>query len=179
MINHPEVKKVLIGDYYYWEYKNKHYPDRLSKRNTMGLIKEKAAEYCKGKGLDIGAGNFPLDGAIPIRDNAEQNAYKLDHDDNSLDYIFSSHCLEHLVKPFDALKLWITKIKKGGKLFLYLPHIDMELWRPGGPWVGAQHKWSPTHEVIINYFEKSGIRVLKFDDKKDEFWSWHIVGVKE
>ena len=31
--------------------------------------------------------------------------------DNSLDYIFSSHLLEHLEKPYQAIDLWCSKLK--------------------------------------------------------------------
>jgi len=56
-------------------------------------------------------------------------------DGNSLpagawDYVFSSHCLEHLVNPVAALEHWKTRIRPGGVLLLYLPHPEMKYWRP-------------------------------------------------
>lgn len=178
MINHPEVTKHIIEGGIYWKYQDKYYPDRLTKRNAMENIKEMALTYCKGKGLDIGAGRFPLSGAIPIRNEFDQNAYNLSkYEDNSLDYIFSSHCLEHLDRPFEAIDLWITKLKKYGILFFYLPHIDMILWRPGKPW-GTDHKWSPTNDIMITELLNRKISIVALQDYKDTFWSWYIIGRK-
>ena len=50
--------------------------------------------------------------------------------DEKYDYIFSSHCLEHLVDPISALEHWKSRLKQCGVLFLYLPHPDMEYWLP-------------------------------------------------
>jgi len=68
-----------------------------------------------------------LPGAIPINiadDILDYDAYKLP-DYKELDYIFSSHCLEHLHDPVKALEYWKEHIRKDGTLFLYLPHPDM------------------------------------------------------
>ena len=46
------------------------------------------------------------------------------------DYVFSSHCLEHLPNYVEALLHWKSRIRPGGTLFLYLPHPDMKYWRP-------------------------------------------------
>jgi len=73
------------------------------------------------------------------------------------------------------LELWIRKLKPGGKLYLYLPHESMMLWRRGGPWVGLGHKWRPTHEVLIPFLEHHGMRPIEFNSSRDSYWSFHIV----
>lgn len=174
----PEVKKVLKAGSVFWEYKNKLYPDRLNKGNAIEGVKDFALTYCKGTGLDIGSGRYPLPGAVPIQDYLGRNAYDLrDFEDESLDYVFSSHCLEHLERPDEAIKLWTSKLKLGGILFLYLPHESMELWRPGAPWVGDQHKWIPTFETVFTMMENNGLTIIDNSDI-DYMWSWNIVGEK-
>lgn len=180
-VNPPDltVKEVEVNGEKYYKYLNVLYPDYLNQGNAMSYIKAKALEHCKGKGIDIGASDWPIDGADPIQEGEEENAYHLpNHKDESLDFVFSSHCLEHLDKYKDALELWVSKLKVGGILFLYLPHKDMKLWNPGGPWVGEAHKWIPTFEQLKADFEELGLDFIEGNVSKDKYWSFHIVGKK-
>jgi predicted SAM-dependent methyltransferase len=170
----------MIGQNIYYKYKGELYPEYLNKGNAMSFIIDVTKKYCVGRGIDIGAGAWPFPGAIPIDNDPDQNAYKLDRiKDNSLDYVFSSHCLEHLEKWQTALDLWIRKLKSGGILFLYLPHKSQKLWRPGSPGVRSLHKWVPTVELICPVLESKGMKFLEVNVEKDRFWSFHIVAIKE
>lgn len=173
------VHKVVKQGEVYYKYKGDLYPEYLNRGNNAAYIYETARRYCQGKGLDIGAGKWPIQGAIPIDNYGDQNAYDLDNfEDNSLDYIFSSHCLEHLNSWEDALSLWIKNIKTGGILFLYLPHKSMKMWSPGGPWARHNHVWIPTVEEISPFLLRSGMQILDYNLDKDEYWSFHIVARK-
>jgi predicted SAM-dependent methyltransferase len=70
--------------------------------------------------------------------------------DGEVDYIFSSHCLEHINDWVGALDYWGTKLKKGGVIFLYLPDYSQEYWRP---WNNKKHINILTPEYLKNYFE--------------------------
>lgn len=170
------VREVSIDGRLHHAYRGRLYPDYLHHGNACSHIAERALPYCAGRGLDIGAGEWPLPGAIPVRDEAEANAYRLDKfDDDSLDFIFSSHCLEHLERWPEALDLWVRKLKPGGVLFLYLPHESMGLWKRCGPWVGLGHKWTPTHEVLVPHLERRGMQVIDLNPGHDDYWSFHVV----
>ena len=161
------------------KYRGVYYPDYLNKGNASSFISSKAKEYCNGRGIDIGADKWPQPGAIAILNETSQNAYKLDNfADNSLDYVFSSHCLEHLDNWQDALSLWISKIKPDGILFLYLPHKTMRLWNRGEPWVGFDHKWIPEAEIVNSFLVKNGMKIIEYNPDKDNYWSFHIVAKK-
>jgi len=156
------------------------YPDYLNKGNAMAWIEERALSVCKGRGLDIGAGSFPLKGSISIDKTAGCDAHQLGQfSDGSLDFVFSSHCLEHLESPLDALRLWTSKLKPGGVLFLYLPHPDMEDWHPGGPFVGDQHKWIPDPSTICDWLETElRLERVKVEEKADAYWSFAATGYR-
>src|SRR5688500_5601180 len=48
-----------------------------------------------------------------------------------VDYIFSSHCLEHIETPwYQVLEYWKTNIKEGGVIFLYISDLSQEYLRP-------------------------------------------------
>lgn len=108
--------------------------------NQIQFIKQKALQWCRGTGLDIGAGKSPLDDSIPIEDNNEENAYKLKREDESMDYVFSSHCLEHLDDPKKALSEWTRVLKQEGILYLYLPSQNYIPWRKE-----SMPKWHKTN----------------------------------
>ncbi len=110
-----------------------------------------AKEICKGVGYDIGCNNLGwcLPGAIPIDPalpNCINDAYNLPTQE--VDYIFSSHCLEHLKDWVGAIDYWKTKLKDGGVLFLYLPHSLQTYWRP---WNNRKHIHSLEAATIQQY----------------------------
>jgi SAM-dependent methyltransferase len=109
-----------------------------------------AKKFCKGKGYDIGCmkKEWALPGAVPIdvSFDDEWDAYNLP--DTTVDYIFSSHCLEHLPNWVEALDYWTTIINSKGTLFLYLPHYSQEYWRP---WNNRKHIHAFDETIIKDY----------------------------
>lgn len=122
-------------------FNNNEYPALQSKGFASHFSFPFAQAICKGKGYDIGYSkwDWKLAGAIGIDDGkmynddiepmADVSATELPYDE--MDYIFSSHCLEHLHDWVGVLDYWHSKIKSGGVLFLYLPNCDIqEYWQP-------------------------------------------------
>lgn len=112
-----------------FRYRGELYPEYLKHGNACQFIAPTALQFCQGTGLDVGAGKWPLPGATPV-DGSDGVSDAMALPEGRFDYIFSSHCLEHLVNPVFALDHWKTRLKAGGVLFLYLPHPDMAYWRP-------------------------------------------------
>ncbi len=111
-----------------FEYRGTKYPEYLKHGNACQFIAPTALQFCKGNGLDVGASNWPLPGATPIGPPNGWDAMKLPS--GEFDYVFSSHCLEHLGNPVEAIEHWKTRLRPGGVLFLYLPHPEQKYWRP-------------------------------------------------
>ena len=44
--------------------------------------------------------------------------------DNTLDYVLTSHVIEHFFDPVKALREWHRVIKPGGYIFIIAPHMD-------------------------------------------------------
>ena len=76
------------------------------------------------------------------------DAYNLP--DLEVDYIFSSHCLEHLPDWVGALDYWNSKLKIGGILFLYLPHKSQKYWNP---WNNRKHYHMFSSSQFNKYFK--------------------------
>lgn len=103
-------------------------------------------------GYDIGCAKLEwcLGWAHPIDPVIDSiwDAYRLPS--KNVDYIFSSHCLEHLRDWVGALDYWATKIKRGGILFLYLPSPEQRYWLP---WNNRKHIHSLSPELLAAYFK--------------------------
>lgn len=153
-----------------FEYRGVRYPDYIRHGNAMQFIAATAAHFCKGQGLDIGGGKWPLPGAQSVDRSGGSDAATLPGE--NWDFIFSSHCLEHLVDPVGALEHWKTRLRAGGTLFLYLPHPDMTYWRPQNCRKHL-HTWRPVEMAEL-------LRDLGFVDvihgERDLAWSFAVVG---
>jgi len=81
--------------------------------------------YCQGRGIDIGCGDDPLDGATTWDwgDGDAVHVNGLTH--GVYDFVYSSHCLEHLSDPVLAIQNWWRLLKSNGYLILFVPHRDL------------------------------------------------------
>jgi SAM-dependent methyltransferase len=135
------------------EFNGKLYPTFQS----IGFASQFAIPYarhvCKGIGYDIGCNRtewaFPE--SIPIDWTFGSDALSLP--EQVVDYIFSSHCLEHLPNWVTALDHWSTRLKSTGTLFLYLPHRSQEYWLP---WNNKKHVHVFDQEMLQCYLENNG-----------------------
>ncbi len=170
------MKRVRGG----WEFENHVYPDYLTVGGTSRAIERTALKYCKGIGLDVGAGYWPLPGSTPI-DLVRGPGLGHSLDDiptASQDYIFSAHTLEHIADWRPELGRWVSKLKAGGQLFLYLPHPDCGLWHPRNPYMAPEHKWAPDSEVICDHLVTIGLTIVDRDDGPDHFYSFFVCARK-
>ncbi|MDY7576937.1 methyltransferase domain-containing protein [Herbaspirillum sp. RTI4] len=93
------------------------------------------SRYFVGRGIDIGgapdplaqhAGLFPRMGEVRTWDLPDGDAQGMQGiADESLDFVYSSHCLEHMVDVRQALKNWLRILKPGGYLIVTVPDEDL------------------------------------------------------
>ncbi len=92
-----------------------------------------------GEGLDFGGARGPIGPNVPICDRLDTDVFgrPVAYQDlkavknRSLDYIFSSHTLEHIAALDGTLQLLNRKLKPGGVLVLHLPAYTCTRWRAG------------------------------------------------
>ncbi|MFZ2072724.1 MAG: class I SAM-dependent methyltransferase [Minisyncoccia bacterium] len=80
----------------------------------------------KGKGIDIGPSSDPVFPNVQMFDKENGDANEITkyvHD--QFDYVYSSHCLEHMHDPKKALLDWWKLVKPGGYLFFTVPDEDL------------------------------------------------------
>lgn len=121
------------------------------------------AKWLRGRGLDIGAGDFKVLPHVISVDNMHHQQYgftikpdilvetaeKLEiFGSQSMDFVYSSHLLEHIDNYAAALKEWWRLVKVGGYLVLYLPDED-EYPKVGEDGANPDHKWNVNYGRVI------------------------------
>ena len=140
------------------------------------------APYLKGRGLDIGAGDFKVLPHVISVDNMHhaqfgfnvrpdilvQSADKLDmFAFESMDFVYSSHLLEHMENPEKALKEWWYRVKPGGYMILYLPHEDLYP-KVGEEGANPDHKHDLNEDKVIRWMYRIGFWDLEVCEKRNQ-----------
>jgi hypothetical protein len=152
------------------QFNNKDYPAIQAAGNAMQFAKPVFSLLTTPDmiGYDIGCNKeeWKFDGAVPIDPVlGKWSAMNLPH--GEVDYIVSAHMLEHYVGRFqDVVEYWLTKIKKGGLIGLYLPNCDYQkYWAWGNkkhvhylsPDIMQQYcEWIYSQDMITKFFVSEG-----------------------
>ncbi len=146
------------------EYKGSIYPKLQAEGFAAQYAFPFAQKFCKGIGFDIGCmkdewaypGSIGIDAVMqPPYNDAMQLPNLADFCTGNepvlmMDYIFSSHCLEHLNDWVAALDYWATRLKSNGVLFMYLPNMDeSKYWQPQN---NRKHKHYLNPNILQSYF---------------------------
>lgn len=98
--------------------------DETSKTKLIWGDLEK--KIIQGSGIDIGCGNDPVTSDVKKFDIENGDANFITKYVNDLfDFVYSSHCLEHMHDPKNALIEWWKLVKPGGYLILIVPDEDL------------------------------------------------------
>jgi SAM-dependent methyltransferase len=112
------------------------------------------SRYFVGHGIDIGGKPDPLGQYVGVFARMQSvRTWDLDDGDaqslagvadDSLDFVHSSHCLEHMVDVAEAMWNWIRVLKPAGYIIVTVP--DEDLYEQGN-WpsrFNTDHKWTFT-----------------------------------
>ncbi len=91
--------------------------------------------YFQGRGIDIGCGPDCLEGAEPFdRELGHGDAQLMSNiPDETYDYVYSSHCLEHMRDIPETIKNWCRILKVGGWMYIVVPeyiYYEKCTWPP-------------------------------------------------
>jgi predicted SAM-dependent methyltransferase len=159
-----------------------------------------ANKFCKGSGLEIGClhtrlnvdanvrivdfqdtetlrKNYKNDPNVNVDDiwpvDIVTNAWDLSKvSDNSVDFVMSSHVLEHLPNPAIAIKEWLRVVKSGGIVFFIVPDMrhTFDKKRKLTPVSVLIEKYnSKTDQVTYETYEEFINMVDSHTDKSKEF----------
>ena len=139
---------------------NTRYPKFQSEGFAAKFAMPFAQQVCNGFGCDVGCNRkewLYVDGdgkeALCVDPIICPEYHALNLPPGNFDYIFSSHMLEHTENWVDVLDYWLTRLKKGGVLFLYLPDYSQSYWRP---WNNRKHVHIMSGLTLHNYLTDRG-----------------------
>lgn len=129
-----------------------------------------ATQYFRGHGIDIGGKPdplalytefFPLVDTIRTWDWEDGDAQLMASvEDASVDFVHSSHCLEHLHDPRAGLLNWVRVVRPGGYLVITIPDEDMYEQGVFPSTFNRDHKWTFTIHKPASWSTRS-INVLE------------------
>ena len=137
---------------------SKSIPRRLNDSNFL-------RKYFVGNGIDIGGKPDPLElykELFPLMDEVKtwdwedgDAQFLATVENETYDFVFSSHCLEHLVDPLIGLQNWMRVVKPNGHLVITVP--DEDLYEQGvfPSTLNRDHKWTFTIFKGKSWSEKS------------------------
>jgi SAM-dependent methyltransferase len=120
------------------------------------------AKYLSGAAvLDVGYRGY-ADGVVPIMpaaigvdlDYPGYDGRRLPFPDESQDAVYSSHCLEHIADPVDAIREWFRVVKQSGYLIVVVPHqfLYEKKLRPPSRW-NTDHQRFYTPGALLREIE--------------------------
>jgi len=158
-------------------FNNNIYPKFQSEGNASQFAIPYAKHVCKGMGYDVGCmkKEWAFPGAIPIDLSFDDPWDALHLPAKNVDYIFSSHCLEHISNWVSVLDYWSSCLKVGGVLFLYLPDYSQKYWRP---WNNRKHVNIFTASILFDYLTENNYKSI-FASGVDLNNSFMVFGEKD
>jgi SAM-dependent methyltransferase len=127
----------------------------------------------RGNGIDIGFGGDPIFPNVRCFDKQHGDASNIaEYINDQFDFVFSAHCLEHMLDPAHALKEWWSLVKEGGYLCIVVPDEDLyeqgnwpSIYNNDHKWtftIYKQKSWSPVSINIIDLIRGlSNCRVVR------------------
>lgn len=139
-------------------------------------------KYTRGKGLEIGCGSQKTYPHFIGVDNGRDTVLfgqKINPDirteaedlsmfaSQSMDFVFSSHTLEHVDEDLTALKEWWRVLKPKGYLTLYLPHKSFYP-NVGQPGANQDHRRDYLPDDVIGLMKQVGSWDLVENQERNE-----------
>ncbi len=103
-----------------------------------------------GRGIDIGCGRDPVTEDAARFDVEHGDANHITrHITERFDFVYASHCLEHMHRPREAILEWWSLVRPGGHLFFMVP--DEDLYEQGV----FPSRFNPDHKATFTIFKQS------------------------
>jgi predicted SAM-dependent methyltransferase len=166
--------------------------DEAANSYTRRLREGFFEKYLQGKGIDIGCGNnVVVEGARPWdKGYGDGDATYMEGVENeSYDFVYASHVLEHVLDPKEAIKNWWRILKPKGYLVIAVP--DEDLYEQGywpslfnddhkTTWTLFKDKsWSDVSYNLVSLVQELPNNNMIYAKKCDENYDYSVDGIKD
>ena len=142
---------------------------------TRAIFTQDEWRYLTGSGIDIGCGDDPILDTCDRFDMLDGDAnYICRYVHKSYNWVYSSHCLEHMIDPVSALREWGRLLLPGGYLIATFP--DEDLYEQG-VWpsrfnadhlhtftISKRKSWSPVSVNVLDMVKQiKGFDTIKIE----------------
>ena len=134
----------------------------LVQKYLLGLNGIEIGASRKSFGLESQLGSYANIDIIDAETRAKSKGWKksklvnflasgddLPFKDETLDYVFSSHVVEHFFDPIKAIEEWYRVVRPGGYIAMIIPHKDRTFDR--------NRELTPVNELLDRYHNRVGI----------------------
>ncbi len=128
-----------------------------------------------GRGIDIGCGIDPLDTSVLCFDQQDGDANDITaYVKDTFDFVYSSHCLEHMVDPKKTILAWWKLVKPGGHLFFIVP--DEDLYEQGV----FPSRFNPDHKATFTISKRQSWSPVSINvlDLVESLPGGHLIGIE-
>jgi len=171
------------------------FPPKWRWPSETSKCRARLAPYCVGNGVDLGFGGDPITphavrvdlpqpytkvGAYPVQLGG-QAQHLVWFQDQSLDFVYSSHLLEDYNNTRAVLREWLRVLKPGGRLVIFCP--DEQRFRAHCQATGQPY--NPHHKhanFSLDYVKKILVELgedqFTYENPDVDGYSWDLVCVK-
>lgn len=137
------------------------------------------SQYLVGRGIDIGCGSDPI---TPDCDRWDLSFGSSDATgmsgvlNQTYDWVYSSHCLEHLHHPDIALYNWWRILKPNGTLIICVPHRNLYEKKTSLP-----SRWNPDHKLFFlpSHDDPPNTYSLLHLFQRSVLWPYRLISLRE
>ncbi len=165
-----------------YQYLLKWKPEPCNTALDLGCGESKVAPFFIGVDRFKGVTARPDGSTFTANPDLLCDVNNLPHEDNSVDFIVSSHTLEHMTNPVETLNYWVGKLRVGGRLAIIVPD-----WRHTWSCENDESRYSPDghkHDFTPNELERVFCSIrscgdIKILDISTPTINWSVGGALE
>ena len=130
--------------------------------------------WLNGQGIDIGCGTDPITPMCDRFDHHDGDANRIsEFVTKKYDFVFSSHTLEHMDDPYEALREWFRLLKPGGVMVIVVPDEDRyeqgccpSVFNSDHKWtftIAKKKSWSPRSTSLLGLVKSLGADLVSVE----------------
>lgn len=101
--------------------------------------------------------------------------------ENTVDFVISSHVIEHFYDPVKTIKEWLRVVKPGGYIYIIAPHKErtFDAPRPRTPLAEIIERHERPNPPEINLHPHYSVWITQDFIEICDYYGWHVVAAQD